>query len=234
MTVFDRAVFDRYYTESQEKKLFSYVKGQKCLYAQRDYFWMRLLRVTGMRIGILGGKILKAENGRKRGAESALTQAEAGANPNVGRLLGLTVGEAKAAIMTGYLSERDDIAKRGNGGKTFMVGAATECLNVLLKIRREMGYAEADDHPLIMGKKKDGLSVRQMQDRFKYWANQVGLNGSPHWMRHTIAKRIMKNSTAQDPLGVVQGVLRQKSRNTAGIYAMPDKEDIEFHMAEVS
>ena len=232
MTVFDRAVFDRYYTQAQEKKLLKHVKAQKCLYAQRDYYWMRLLRVSGIRIGILGGKILK-HNGRKRGSDCALTQAEADITPHVGRLLGVTVGEAKAAIITRYLCERDDIEKRGNGGKTFMVSAAIECLKGLLKVRREMGYPESDDQPLVMGKKKDGLSVRQMQDRFKYWAQQVGLSGSPHWMRHTLGKRIMKNSTAKDPIGVVQGALRHKSRNTTAIYAMPDKEDIEYHMAEV-
>ncbi len=80
------------------------------------------------------------------------------------------------------------------------------------------------------------MSIRSFQERVTHWCQVARLEVmvSPHWFRHTLAKRIMKNSTAQDPRGVVQGALCQKSINSTSIYTLPDREDIEQAMEEVS
>ncbi len=210
-----RQVFDRYYTEAQEKILFKTVDEQKKVLARRDAQWMHLLRNTGMRIGILAGKDLK-QDGKK-----------------MGHVAGFTVGEAKHTIASGYFEFRGDVKKGGHGQRLMATKKAIVCLKELLKIRKEMGYVLEHDGPLIMGQKGAGLSVRQFQERFKYWANKAGLQGSPHWMRHTAAKRIMQNSTAEDPRAIVQSVLDHQDINTTYIYTMPDKEEVEAIMEEV-
>lgn len=212
----NRKEFDRYFTETEEKSLFSLLKRTDHILAKRDLAWMQFLRFTGIRIGVLAGKDIK-EAGKK-----------------VGRINGLTVGEAKDALRTGYLNERADIAKRGQAKQTFLTKNAKGALAELLKIRKAMGYAQNAEAPLIMGQKGNGLSKRQFQVRFQHWCQQLGFKGSPHWMRHTLAKRIMKNSTADDPRGVVQNYLGHQSLNSTTVYTAPDKEDIEFHLEEVA
>lgn len=228
-----RKDFNRYYTEAEEKSLFKILRNTDNVLAKRDLAWMQLLRFTGIRIGILAGKILKNESGRKNGKGEALTLQEANSTPGVGRIIGLTVGEAKNALQTGYLTHRPDISKTKSSGHVFLTKNAKTALNELLKVRRQMGYAENADDQLILGQKNNGLSTRQFQERFSYWANLAGLEGSPHWMRHTTAKRIMKNSTAENPTAIVQNILDHKSINSTTVYTNPDKEDIAFYMAQV-
>lgn len=229
----NRKQFDRYYTEAEEKKLFKLLKNTDCVFAKRDLAWMQFLRFTGIRIGVLGGKVLKDANKRKAGTDVALTLQEAQEKGNVGKLLGLTVGEAKNAIKTGYLTVRPDITKTNSAGHTYMAKAAKAALTELLKIRKKMGHPENADEQLIIGKKNNGLSIRQFQERFSYWANLAGLAGSPHWMRHTMAKRIIKNSTATDPMGIVQNILDHNSINSTTVYTAPDKEDIALAMEQI-
>jgi len=228
-----RKDFHRYYTQSEEKALFKLLKNTDHILAKRDLAWMQLLRATGIRIGILGGKILKNEDGRKRGKKEALTMDEAQENENVGRLIGLTVGEAKTALLTGYLTHRTDISKTKSNGNVHLTKNGRAALTQLLKIRRDMGYPENHDGQLILGQKNNGLSIRQFQERFSYWANQVGLKGSPHWMRHTVAKRMMADSVAKNPVAIVQSVLDHKNPSSTAVYTAPDKEDIAFAMSRV-
>lgn len=212
----NRQDFDRYYTEEEEKKLFKLIKRTDHILAKRDLAWMQFLRFTGVRIGILGGKTLK-ENGKK-----------------VGLVPGITVGEAREAITTKYLNERAAVTKTGKAKATYVSVNAISALNDLLKIRRQMGYPMNMDAPLIMGQKGNGLSVRQYQERFKHWADLAGVKGSPHWMRHTTAKRIMKNSTASDPRALAQVQLGHANINSTAVYTAPDKEDLAFFMEQVS
>lgn len=211
-----RKEFDRYFTESEEKSLFSLLNMTDHILAKRDLAWMKLLRFTGIRIGILSGKTIKNKAGHKTGL-----------------IEGLTVGEARAAIQSGYLIERNDIAKRGHGKQTFLSKNAKAALTELLQVRKKMGFAQNADAPLVMGQKGNGLSIRQFQERFKMWCKKLGFNGSPHWMRHTLAKRIMKNSTADDPRAIVQNHLGHSSLNSTAVYTAPDKEDIAFHIEQV-
>jgi len=195
-------MFDRYFTEAEEKQLFATVKSRSGMLAARDYAWMRLFRATGMRVG-------------------AMSQ--------------LTVGHAMAALRTGYLDLQSDIQKKGVEHRIFTTKACQKALRDLLRIRRDMGYAETADGGLIMSRNHKPMSVRSYQSRMNYWCAMadLGINASPHWFRHTVGKRIMKNSTAQDPRGVAQGVLGHISGRSTEIYTRPDKEDIEMAMREV-
>jgi len=209
-------MFDRYFTEDEEKQLFSTVKSRSGLLAARDYAWMRLFRATGMRVG-------------------AMSQ--------------LTVGHARVALRTGYLDLQSDIQKKGIEHRIFVTKACRRALRDLLHIRRDMGYPETDDGGLIMSRNHKPMSIRSYQARMNYWCGKSGDSllssgrksetvpsfprATPHWFRHTVGKRIMKNSTAADPRGVAQGVLGHISGRSTEIYTRPDKEDIEMAMREV-
>jgi len=195
-------MFQRYFTESEEKQLFAEVKSRAGALAARDYAWMCLFRATGMRVG-------------------ALSQ--------------LTVGHAKAALASGYLDLQSDIQKKGVEHRIFVTKSCGKALRALLKVRREMGYPEISDGGLIMSRNHKPMSIRSYQARMNYWCKKADMTikATPHWFRHTVGKRIMKNSTAQDPRGVAQGVLGHISGRSTFIYTQPDKEDIEMAMREV-
>lgn len=151
-------------------------------------------------------------------------------------LAGLNVHDARQAISTKYLELRPEITKRGQGGRVFVTAKAKAALRALLKIRREMGYADAPDEPLVYSRKHKRMSIRSYESRTRHWCQMAGLDidASPHWFRHTLAKRIMKNSTADDPRGVVQVALGHASITSTSVYTQPDKEDIERAMEEAS
>jgi len=195
-------MFDRYFTEAEEKMLFKTVKSRSGVLAARDDAWMRLFRATGMRVG-------------------AMSQ--------------LTVGHARGALKTGYLDLQSDIQKKGVAHRIFTTKACQKALRDLLRIRREMGFAETSDGGLIMSRNHKPMSIRNYQMRMHTWCDMAGMNikATPHWFRHTVGKRIMKNSTANDPRGVAQGVLGHISGRSTDIYTRPDKEDIEQAMQEV-
>ena len=154
----------------------------------------------------------------------------------VGTLAGLTVGHGLAAVSTKHLMIGADINKGNTDHSVFMNRAARLAIRDLLKIRREMGFPAMSDEPLIMSRNHRAMSVRSYQDRTVHWRNLAGLpvDISPHWFRHTLGKRIMKNSTADDPRGVVQIVLGHQDINTSATYTTPDREEIERIMEEVS
>ena len=152
----------------------------------------------------------------------------------VGTAAGLTVGHGLAAISIKHLMIEADINKGNSDHSVFMNGSARQAVRDLLKIRREMGYPAMSDQPLIMSRNHRALSVRSYQSRMVHWRNLAELpEVSPHWFRHTLGKRIMKNSTADDPRGVVQVVLGHEDINTSATYTMPDREEIERIMEEI-
>ena len=151
-------------------------------------------------------------------------------------LAGLNQHDATQTLAGKYLELRPEITKRSQGGRIFLTKKARAAVKDLLKIRREMGYAGSPDEPLIYSRKHQRMSIRSFEARTRYWCTEAGLEvqGSPHWFRHTLAKRIMKNSTADDPRGVVQVALGHASINSTSVYTMPDREDVELAMEEAS
>lgn len=148
----------------------------------------------------------------------------------------LTVHDARKARKTGYLHVRGETNKRNKAYTIYMTKPALKALSDLLSIRRDQGYAENGDDPLIMSRNHQAMSERSFQARMKHWCKSAGLDvaASPHWWRHTLAKRMMKESTARDPLGIVQQVLGHDSLNSTRIYTFPDREEIIKAMEETA
>jgi len=150
----------------------------------------------------------------------------------IGSMSRVTVYEARQALRDKYLQY---VSKGNKQGRVFMNKKAQIALRSLLSIRKEMGHPEHPDMPLVMSRKNAGLSIRSYQARMRYWCDRAGLStGSPHWFRHTLGKRVMQQSTADDPRAIVQGVLNHSDINTSVIYTRPDKEVMELAMEEAS
>jgi len=144
----------------------------------------------------------------------------------------VTVGDAQAALRGKHLVVRPEHAKGGRGYEVFLNSRARENLRTLLKVRAAMGYGPHPDAPLVMSRNHRGMSVRSYQSRMAMWCNEAGLQvaASPHWLRHTLAKRVMARSEARDPQGIVQVALGHRHRDSTVIYTLPDREDIESAM----
>ena len=131
----------------------------------------------------------------------------------------------------------EQVVRGEKGGRTTRIPlrkAGRKALLDLLRIRREMGCIEEPDAPLVVSRRGDGLSVRSYQDRMRNWCRAAGLpmTASPHWLRHTLAKRVMADSTARDPRGVVMGLLNHASIASTAVYTMPDREELERALDE--
>ncbi len=207
-----RRVFERYLRVEEERQLLRTVAQFGDPLAKRDHAWMRLLRHTGIRVCTLAG---------------------------------LDVSDARLAIKKKRLTVRAAINKGEQGYRVPMNKKALQAMRDLLRLRRELGHPEKHDMPLVMSRNWDAhvvrgrrpcLSIRSFQARMSMWVGRAGLdiNASPHWWRHTLGKRIMKQSTAQDPRAIAQQALGHSNINNTMIYTMPDREDIELAMEEAS
>lgn len=154
----------------------------------------------------------------------------------VGVLRQLTVSDARSAMATKALQVRAEINKGDRGYTAYLNKPAIKALRSLLSVRRELGYAEIGDDILIMSRNHRGMSERSFQSRMSYWCAEAGLQvqASPHWLRHTTAKRIISQSTAREPLRIVQQALGHSCMASTAIYTMPDKEEIARAMEEIA
>ena len=195
-----RQVFERYFSEQEERQLMQCVRGASGLpgvpgvLALRDAAWMVLLRQTGIRVTPLAR---------------------------------LTVGDARAALSRGALLVRGETNKRGREHKVPLNRKALDALGTLLKVRAALTSDHDFGAPLIISREHNNISVRALQQRMRMWCSRAGLaDGSPHWMRHTLAKRLLARSTARNPLSIIAGVLGHGSLNSTDFYTQPDKEEI--------
>lgn len=148
----------------------------------------------------------------------------------------LTVADATTALKTGYIYIPKDHRKGKKRDHTKLVTQPIrEALTDLLEIRREMGYHEIGNHPLVMSRNHGRMTVRSYQQRIRYWADRAGIPGnvSPHWCRHTRGMNIMRRSTSNDPRGIVQQELGHASISTTGIYTTISREDLAAALVEV-
>ena len=150
----------------------------------------------------------------------------------VGTLVGLTCGDARQGLATRYLPRRNEISKGGVGGHSYLNRKAMRALQMLLAVRRRLGFVESADARLLVGRKGPGVTVRAMQLRMRYWADLAGLQvrATPHWWRHTVGQRIVRDSQARDPRGIAQAVLGHTDPRSTAIYTRPSREDIEAVM----
>lgn len=154
----------------------------------------------------------------------------------LGTLCGLTLADAREALRTEHLRVRDAIAKGGRGYTVFLVKAAQRAIRDALDLRRAMGLPLQDDAPLYGSRRGGPLSPRSAQLRLTAWAAEAGLRPgvSPHWLRHTLAKRVMARSTARDPRGVVQVALGQSDARATQVYTLPDLEEVQASLREAA
>ncbi len=154
----------------------------------------------------------------------------------VGALSRLTCGDARLALREGYLCLRPEIMKGGRAHSVFVVKKAARALRDLLRIRREMSAAESIEAPLIVSRGGRGISVRTLQSRCRHWQHQAGLSVpySPHWLRHTFAQRLVRDSTARQPLAIAQIALGHERLSSTAIYTKPSREDVADALAEVA
>ena len=150
----------------------------------------------------------------------------------VGSMAAISLGDARDAVARQRLSLHR--VKGGGRHEVPLNRDARKAIADLIRIRREQGHPAIPDEPLVMSRKHRGLSVRSYQARMKRWIEAAGLDiaATPHWFRHTLAKRIVAQSTAQNPLGIVQGALGHRSAQSTAVYTKPDREDIERAMEE--
>jgi len=204
-----RKIFERYLKEDEERRLFAEVRKQAGSNTQHQLLALR---------------------------DHAWMRLMRNTGIRVGTLAGLNVADARQALASHYLQIRPEIAKGGRGGKVFCNKSAIGALRGLLAVRRKMGAPDMPDQPLLVSRKHGRMSVRSLQQRMRQWVKQAGLDvsASPHWLRHTLAKRVMKNSTAEDPRGVVQATLLHVSIDSTAVYTLPDREDIEQALDEIA
>jgi site-specific recombinase XerC len=146
----------------------------------------------------------------------------------VGSLAQLTVADARAMLASGTVTIADEIAKGGRGYQVPLNKAARAAAQKLLRIRKDQGFEPIASMPLLMSRKGFGLSVRSMQARMQQWVKEAKLPvaASPHWLRHTLAKAIVRNSCARDPQSIVQIALGHRYRETTVLYTLPDREEV--------
>ena len=193
--------FDTYFTHREEKQLLATVAQLADVKARRDHAWMVLARHTAVRVCVLSG---------------------------------LTVGDALDAIRRERLVIRPEINKRSKQQDLFCSKKVLATLRTLVKIHREMSHEEDwpdtafQDRPLILSRKRQGMSIRNFQDRMKHWTAVAGVPaGTPHWWRHTWAKRQLEGTEdVGRALMRIQLWLGHDDPKTTFIYTMPDREEM--------
>ncbi|WP_120510940.1 tyrosine-type recombinase/integrase [Photobacterium salinisoli] len=217
-----QTVFEHYFTEQEEKRLFKTIKLTDCIYAKRDYYWMLLMRETAVRLGVLAGPDPKK------------------ANKHDLPMIGLTVLDAELSLDEGYLVFDSVNAKGQKKHPVSLNRSATEALRELLRIHREMSEGwdwdtPRGERPLFLSRNRQRMSRRSFQHRFKLWCRAAEVpEGTPHWLRHCWAKRYLERATSPDALRRVQAVLGHSDIKTTAIYTMPDKESLASAMREAS
>lgn len=197
---------NRYLTEPEQARLLDVLKRNSGdPLAARDYAWVRALRHSGLRV-----------------QEFSL----------------ISVGDALAAMKSGYLF----IPKAHRKGQrkdhqVYVTAALRESIEDLLKCRMlPLGGAGChESEPLVVSRHGQGMTVRNYQLRLAHWAAVAGLPAgvSPHWLRHTRAMNIMRNSTASDPRGVVQSALGHADIRSSGVYTQTPREDVEAALDQI-
>lgn len=150
----------------------------------------------------------------------------------VGSMAQLTCGDARQSLQTFRLVLRDDISKNKNGYDLKLTVKAQAAVLELLRVRRKMGAIEDPNEPLVITRQgRKGMSCRTYQERMKHWSKLIGIpQATPHWWRHTFAKRVEETSTHKNVMKVLTAVLGHTNPYSAYRYALPDKEALDQAM----
>ncbi|MGY8624182.1 tyrosine-type recombinase/integrase [Chromobacterium violaceum] len=144
----------------------------------------------------------------------------------ISEFLAVSLADAWDALKSNYLYIP---AAHRKGGKQDHEVLLTKPLRMHLVALLNMNPSQNGADPLIAGRFGEALTARAVQLRFKHWAAEAGITlpVSPHWMRHTRAMDIMRNSEAKEPLLIVKSTLGHASLNSTAIYSAPSREEIE-------
>jgi len=197
--------FEKFLTESQQRQLLRHMHLRRAdALARRDGALMRLLLHTGMRLG-----------------ETCL----------------MTVGCAMEALKAGWVFIPREHRKGGKRDHTVRVTEPVrEALRDLLGARAEItGQALVrEEAPLLASRQGEGMSARAVQYMVRRRAVEAGLASiTPHWLRHTRAKNIMRRSSSNDPRGLVQAALGHASISSTGIYTEVSADELAEALEEV-
>ncbi|OFZ65825.1 MAG: hypothetical protein A2V79_08375 [Betaproteobacteria bacterium RBG_16_56_24] len=181
--------------------------------------------------------VLKQYAGPVARRDGALVRLLIGSGMRITETLRVSVGDAVAALQSGYLfipkahrkMEACDLS-------VLLTKSVRKALEDLLGLREG---AELDEALIVSRKSRvlgwRAMTVRAFEQRVAYWAKLAGLpeGVSPHWFRHTHAKNIMRDSEAADPLRVAQLALGQLSRRSTEVYTRLDREELETALRNV-
>ncbi|WP_025918478.1 tyrosine-type recombinase/integrase [Herminiimonas sp. CN] len=192
----------RYLTPDEQQRLIRAAQQPSDILARRDAAWLQALLLSGLRI-----------------TEFSL----------------ITLDDAINALQHKYLFIPKQRRKGGKSDhRVFVTAPLRAALKTLIAIRYEMTGEQHSlvDSPLVVSRQHDGcraMSVRSFQLRFKHWAAIAGLppDASPHWLRHSRAMNIMRNSAAADPRGITKEALGHKSIASTGVYTGVLREELE-------
>lgn len=153
----------------------------------------------------------------------------------IGECLRLSVGDAAAAVKSGYLFVPKEYRKGRAGERRDHEVLMTNSVRLAVRDLLELREGAPLDDALVVSRKHGVLTVRAFQFRVRYWADLAGLPAgvSPHWFRHTRAMNIMRRTTATDPLGVVKAALGHTSIRSTEVYARATREKVEAALHEV-
>ncbi|MBU1692314.1 MAG: tyrosine-type recombinase/integrase [Gammaproteobacteria bacterium] len=154
----------------------------------------------------------------------------------VGEFSRMTVGDARAALRTGYIFIPREHRKGQRADHEVLVTVPVRAaLEQLLEIHCNVDGGGEDDSPLVLSRKGCALTIRAYQQRVELWSKMAGLpeGVSPHWFRHTRAMNIMRKTTSNDPRGIAQAALGHVSIGSTAIYTATSREDLEKALNEV-
>ena len=197
--------FDKYFTEAEERQLLRAIKRVKGEIAERDLAWIRLIRLTGIRIQPLskltvGDAVTALDSGylqigqwnKREKAQSIFLVKEA--RRHLKTLLKLH----RKANLESDLDEYDRP----------LIISRKHCALTIRAFQKRFEFWI----------KESGLP-----------------RGSIHWLRHTFAKRLLaKNGDSAKALLAVQQLLGHSDLKTTAIYTKPDKESIKEMMINAS
>lgn len=154
----------------------------------------------------------------------------------------LTVGDARAALNSGYLFVPKEHRKRmACDLSVHAKGEVQDALRDLLSVCAEMSGTPSarlpESHPLVLSRNGEAMSERAYQQRMKEIALEAGIDPavSPHWLRHTFAVTFLENSegTPQAALVRLKNLLGHTSINSCMEYLTMSRADVSIEIERI-